>query len=193
MAVADCTFGRQGQWRGRGGTESGQERAHGAPLAATLCGQRGGRAVEGRHPPARAQAADGEENQASREPDAQREAAGCHPLERTHDGGAGTNNTSMPAATTSLPMPSPGIAAILYVRTRASAPSGRGYASCEASRPLAKSHHMSKFPGLTKQVAVLRSAARRNDRGAPPLARRPLRSSAPQSQNYKFGGGRRCN
>ena len=30
-----------------------QERAHGAPLAATLCGQRGGRAVEGRHPPAR--------------------------------------------------------------------------------------------------------------------------------------------
>ena len=44
------------QWRGRGGTESGQERAHGAPLAATLCGQRGGRAVEGRHPPARAQA-----------------------------------------------------------------------------------------------------------------------------------------
>src|SRR5437773_2417079 len=60
MAVADCTFGRRGQWRGRGGTESGQERAHGAPLAATLCGQRGGRAVEGRHPPARAQAADGE-------------------------------------------------------------------------------------------------------------------------------------
>src|SRR4029077_2858794 len=46
MAVADCTFGRRGQWRGRGGTESGQERAHGAPLAATLCGQRGGRAVE---------------------------------------------------------------------------------------------------------------------------------------------------
>ncbi len=45
--------------------------------------------VEGRHPPARAQAADGEENQASREPDAQREAAGRHPLERTHDGGAG--------------------------------------------------------------------------------------------------------
>ena len=43
--------------------------------------------VEGRHPPARAQAADGEENQASREPDAQREAAGRHPLERTHDGG----------------------------------------------------------------------------------------------------------
>ena len=30
-----------------------------------------------------------EENQASREPDAQREAAGRHPLERTHDGGAG--------------------------------------------------------------------------------------------------------
>ena len=89
MAVADCTFGRRGQWRGRGGTESGQERAHGAPLAATLCGQRGGWAVEGRHPPARAQAADGEENQASREPDAQREAAGCYPLERTHDGGAG--------------------------------------------------------------------------------------------------------
>ena len=28
-------------------------------------------------------------NQASREPDAQREAAGRHPLERTHDGGAG--------------------------------------------------------------------------------------------------------
>ena len=37
--------------------------------------------------PARAQAADGEENQAGREPDAQREAAGRHPLERTHDGG----------------------------------------------------------------------------------------------------------
>ena len=37
MAIADCTFGRRGQWRGRGGTESGQERAHGAPLAATLC------------------------------------------------------------------------------------------------------------------------------------------------------------
>src|ERR1700719_2714025 len=33
-----------------------------------------GRAVEGRPPPAGAQAADGEENQASREPDAQREA-----------------------------------------------------------------------------------------------------------------------
>ena len=85
MAVADCTFGRRGQWRGRGGTESGQERAHGAPLAATLCGQRGGWAVEGRHPPARAQAADGEENQASREPDAQREAAGCHPLDSHSD------------------------------------------------------------------------------------------------------------
>src|SRR4029077_8712468 len=93
MAVADCTFGRRGQWRGRGGTESGQERAHGAPLAATLCGQRGGWAVEGRHPPARAQATDGEENQASREPDAQREAAGCYPLERTHDGGAGWHRT----------------------------------------------------------------------------------------------------
>src|ERR1700674_1674365 len=34
-----------------------------------------------------------EENQASREPDAQREAAGCHPLERTHDGGAGWHRT----------------------------------------------------------------------------------------------------
>src|SRR4029077_16034799 len=55
-------FWARWQWRGRGGTESGQERAHGAPLAATLCGQRGGRAVEGRHPPAWAQAADGEEN-----------------------------------------------------------------------------------------------------------------------------------
>jgi hypothetical protein len=37
----------------------------------------------------RAQAADGEENQASREPDAQREATGRHPLERAHDRGAG--------------------------------------------------------------------------------------------------------
>ena len=36
MAVADCTFCRRGHWRGRGGTESRQERAHGAPLAATL-------------------------------------------------------------------------------------------------------------------------------------------------------------
>src|SRR5207342_622560 len=89
MAVADRAFGWRGYWRDRSGEESGQERAHRAPLAATLRGQGGGRTVEGRHPPARAQAADGEENQAGREPDAQREAAGRHPLERTHDGGAG--------------------------------------------------------------------------------------------------------
>src|SRR6266404_6063682 len=49
----------------------------------------GGGVVEGRDPPGRAQAADSEENQASREPDAQREAVGRHPLERTHDGGTG--------------------------------------------------------------------------------------------------------
>ena len=39
--------------------------------------------------PPGAQAADGEENQASREPDAQREAAGRHPLERTRHGFVG--------------------------------------------------------------------------------------------------------
>src|SRR5258708_278557 len=86
---ADRAFGRRGDWRGRGGEEGGQERAHRAPLAATLRGQGGGGVVEGRDPPGRAQAADSEENQASREPDAQREAVGRHPLERTHDGGTG--------------------------------------------------------------------------------------------------------
>jgi len=89
VAVADRAFGRRGDWRGRGGEEGGQERAHRAPLAATLRGQGGGGVVEGRDPPGRAQAADSEENQASREPDAQREAVGRHPLERTHDGGTG--------------------------------------------------------------------------------------------------------
>jgi transposase len=49
----------------------------------------GGRLAERRYPSARARAADGEENQASREPDAQREAAGRHPLERTQYGGTG--------------------------------------------------------------------------------------------------------
>src|SRR6266566_5225344 len=89
VAVADRAFGRRGDWRGRGGEEGGQERAHRAPLAATLRGQGGGGVVEGRDPPGRAQAADSEENQTSREPDAQREAVGRHPLERTHDGGTG--------------------------------------------------------------------------------------------------------
>src|SRR5271163_2115765 len=78
MALADRAAGRPGDWRGRGGNASGQKRSHRASLAATLRGQGGGRVVEGRDPPARAQAADGEENQASREPDAQREAAGRH-------------------------------------------------------------------------------------------------------------------
>src|ERR1035437_4747482 len=41
MAVADRVFCRRGYWRGRGGEESGQERAYRAPLAATLCGQGG--------------------------------------------------------------------------------------------------------------------------------------------------------
>src|SRR5712672_4720737 len=36
VAVADRAFGRRGDWRGRGGEEGGQERAHRAPLAATL-------------------------------------------------------------------------------------------------------------------------------------------------------------
>ena len=36
MAVADCSFGRRGDGGGRGGDAGGQERAHGAPLAATL-------------------------------------------------------------------------------------------------------------------------------------------------------------
>src|SRR6476646_2332233 len=71
VAVTDRAFCRRGHWCGRGGDESRQERAHRTPLAATLRLQGGGRVVEGRHPPARAQAPDGEENQASREPDAQ--------------------------------------------------------------------------------------------------------------------------
>src|ERR1039457_6226107 len=62
MAVADRGFCRRGYWRGRGGEERGQERAYRAPLAATLCGQGGGRVVEGRHPPARTQAADSKKN-----------------------------------------------------------------------------------------------------------------------------------
>src|SRR6266404_6063680 len=43
VAVADRAFGRRGDWRGRGGEEGGQERAHRAPLAATLRGQGGWR------------------------------------------------------------------------------------------------------------------------------------------------------
>jgi len=58
-------------------------------VATALCGQGGRRAAEGRHPSARAQAADGAEDQAGRGLDAQREAAGRHALERTHDGGTG--------------------------------------------------------------------------------------------------------
>src|SRR5258707_10152981 len=53
VAVADRAFGRRGDWRGRGGEEGGQERAHRAPLAATLRGQGGGGVVEGRDPPGR--------------------------------------------------------------------------------------------------------------------------------------------
>jgi hypothetical protein len=55
VAVADRAVGRRGHWCGRGGKESGQERALRAPLAAALRRQGGGRLVEGRHPPARAQ------------------------------------------------------------------------------------------------------------------------------------------
>src|ERR1019366_8020370 len=67
---------------GIGAVEGGARRA-------PLRGQGGGRLVEGRPPSARAKAADDEKNQASRRADAQREAPGRHPLERTHDGGAG--------------------------------------------------------------------------------------------------------
>src|SRR5258706_8973198 len=45
VAVADLSFWRRGGLRGRGGEEGGQERAHPAPLAATVRGQGGGGGV----------------------------------------------------------------------------------------------------------------------------------------------------
>ena len=37
VALADRSIGRRRHWRGRSGEESGQERAHGAALAPSLC------------------------------------------------------------------------------------------------------------------------------------------------------------